>query len=289
MKVWNHAIDLIDQASDLKDLRKIKRNFDTVRRGCCALRQATMAAVQIKELVRLCDTLCENDDDRLSLLHDALAVIRGRLNIATAKAEGGTLGEQWIARHFDLKWQAEKRTGADAIDAEGCECEIKASLHPLKTNLKTHKTNICYKTPARLENESDDAFVERAEDHIRASTGGHYWGTWVEKTPLGGGDRIVLGWWVPSTPLAQLIGKKMHASSHMQRKSNTIAINFGAKVCLKCGGIHRIDAIVRALGGWNGRTDSRKALQAKARTEHAKLSVDVLDRLDGGACPSQCT
>ena len=255
------------------------------------LKNLAMANTPVDELIGLCDRLCDNDAERLSLLHDALATVRERMNIATAKAEGGTLGEQWIAGHFDLKWQAEKRTGADAIDARGRECEIKASLHPLKSKLKTHKTNICYKTPARPENESDDAFVKRTEEHIRSSTGGHYWGTWVEKTPSGDGDRdrIVLGWWVPSTPLAQLIGKKMRASSHMRRKNSTISINFGAKVCIKCEGIHRIDGIVHALGGWNERTESQEALTAKREGVHPELSADVLDALDTAMYHSQCT
>jgi hypothetical protein len=240
------------------------------------------------ELVALCDELCDNDDDRLSHLHDALATIRERLNISSAKADGGTTGEAWVAKHFGLKWESEKKTGADATDSKGRECEIKAPLHPLKTKLKEKKPNFQYKTPERLNDEDDDAFVERAKEHVRKNTGGHFWGTWYEKKPTDAADRVVLKWWVPSVPLAQLIGKKMHASGSMQKKKG-IAINFGAKVCLVCGGIHRIDNIVRVLGGWNGRTDSMESLAAKRDTDHAEISVDTLDALDAGSCASQCS
>lgn len=253
-------------------------------------------AVASDELVRLCDKLCDSDDARLSHLLDAVAVVRERLQISSAKADGGTTGEMWIAKHFGLKWESESKTGADAADAEGRPCEIKASLHPLKTKLKTHKTNICYKTPHRKDGEDDDAFVARTQEHIRKNTGGHFWATWVEKTPKDADDRIILRWWVPSGPLAQLIGKKMHASKDMARKNAVIAINFGAKVCLTCGGVHRIDGIVGTLGGWNGRTEDGAVLRARqgAHTLLATVNgaegvpADVIAALDVGICASQC-
>lgn len=239
------------------------------------------------ELIELCDAACDNDNERLSHLHDALATIRERLDISTAKAEGGTLGESWIAKHFGLKWENACKTGADATDATGRACEIKASLHPLKTKIRTHKTNICYKTLHRRTNEEDDVFVARMQAHIRENTGGHFWGTWVEKTPAGGNDRIVLRWWVPSGPLAQLIGKKMRTSGDMKKKSKVIAINFGAQVCRACTGVHRIDKIVRALGGWNGRTDSWESLATKRGNDHGEISDAVIATLTN-TCNSQC-
>ena len=247
----------------------------------------------VDQLVELCDALCSTDAERLSCLHDALATMHERMHIATAKADGGTTGEHWIAQHFKLAWQAEKKTGVDARDASGRACEIKASLHPLKTKIKTHKLNICYTTKARFSGaqESDDAFVARAQHHIRENTGGHFWATWVEKTPKDANDRIILRWWVPSVPLAQLIGKKMRASSHFKNKTrNTIAINFGAKTCRTCGGVHRIDAIVRTLGGWIGRTDTLEALAQKRApaAEHAEIDAAALNGLDAGMCASQC-
>lgn len=240
------------------------------------------------EIIKLCDELGDDDEDRLSHLHDALATVRERLSISSAKADGGTTGECWIAKHFGLNWEREKKTGADATDSKDRDCEIKASLHPLKTKLKTHKTNICYRTPERNSGEDDDVFVLRAQARICRDDGGHFWGTWFEKKPADAADRVVLKWWIPSVPLAQLIGRKMRMSRKM-REGKSIAINFGARVCLACGGIHRIDNIVRVLGGWNGRTDSMESLAAKRDADHAGISEDTLNGLVAGTCASQCT
>ena len=249
-----------------------------------------MAAAQdlAARIVALCDEVGVAADDRLSHLHDALAVIRERLNISSAKADGGTTGECWIAKHFGLVWESEKKTGADATDDQARACEIKASLHPLKTKLATHKTNICYKTPHRRDGETDDDYVARTQEHIRQNTGGHFWATWFEKTPADAADRIVLGWWVPSVPLAQLIGKKMRASDDMRKKSGSISINFGAKVCSTCGGVHRIDNIVRALGGWMSRGGTVQGLARSRHVDHVEIGAETLAALDNGACGSQC-
>ncbi len=241
-------------------------------------------------VLALCDKLCGNDNDVcLSLLHDVMATLHQRMNISAAKADGGTTGEHWIAQHFGLQWQAGTKTGFDALDEQHRGCEIKASLHPLKSKLKTAKTNICYATPSRRNEESDDEFVQRTQEHICQSTGGNYWGTWQAKIPDGADDRIVLRWWVPSEPLAQLIGKKMRQSKYMQNKSGTVPINFGAVVCRECMGVHRVDRIVETLGGWNGRTDTIEQLKTlRLEKHHVKLTDEELDALDNGSCASQC-
>lgn len=246
-------------------------------------------ADRANNIVKLCDSLCATDQEKLSCLSDALATIRARLGISSAKADGGTTGESWIAHHFDLRWQCEKKTGVDALDADGRACEIKASLHPPKTK-PANKINISYSTPRRARDEEADAFVERTKQHVAANTGGHFWATWVEKTPADAGDRILLRWWVPSEPLALLIAKKMRASSHMETRSVSISINFGAVICRECGGAHRVDNIVKALGGWNGRTDTAESLAiVRARDTYDMPSDAELSAADPGTTASQCT
>lgn len=239
-------------------------------------------------ILELCDEMGTDDTDRMSHLQDAVSVLRERMRISAAKAEGGTMGEFWVAQKFGLKWESEKKTGADAHDKEGRECEIKASLHPPKTKIHTSKTNICYKTPSRRAGETNAAFVARTQEHVRQNTGGHFWATWTTRSTGDTGERVKLSWWIPSVTLAQLIGKKMRASADMGRRSRVIHINFGGKVCSTCGSVHRIDAIVGALGGWNSRDDDLETLGRLREEDADELDNAALAHIDAGNCRAQC-
>ena len=240
-----------------------------------------MAADVGAELLRVCDARCATDAERMSALGDALAMLHERMGISAAKAEGGTTGERWAAEYFGLEWERVRKTGPDAHDGAGRPCEIKAALHPARANVGKAKVGAHYRTPARRVGEADAAFAARAEEHIRKDAGGHFWVTWMRRANRDG-EHVVLAWWIPSAALAPLVGAKMRASKSMTNARGSVAVSFGGVVCRTCGGVHVLDAIARALGGWCSRTDDRAAL--------ARLSaVDAVHALPDAAALTALT
>jgi len=202
-----------------------------------------------------CTKIFRDDDEAiLSALESALSVHREKMKISPAKAGGGTSGEMWIAKSQGLIWEKSKVQGHDALDARGMPCEIKASIHPSKKKTD-QKVNINYKSPPRIEGESDEAFLSRSEAKIAKNTGGHFWGSWKAQPDKKTGDRVVLSWWIPAAPLAKLIGRMMRKSTLFPK--GNVPVNFGGKPCAKCGNVHRIEAIVLALGGWSWKSPTK--------------------------------
>ncbi len=242
------------------------------------------------EVLRACAALCKDDEETLSVLHAALAEVHERLAISEKKIGGGTSGEMWTAKHFGLEWEKEKMRGRDATDAEGKPCEIKASAHPTKKELagKKTKVNVNYRTPSRKKGESDEDFVGRSRDKVLEADGGHYWATWKPSPDPTTGERVVLRWWVPSGPLSQLVEKKMRSSSLFENSKGSVPVNFGAVPCAKCLRVHKIDAVVKILGGWNGSDENLVDLEKKKRDAPSSIPEATICALATATDPSQC-
>ena len=242
------------------------------------------------KVLQACDDMCKNDEEVLSLLHAALADVQERLSISVKKSNAGTAGEMWTAKHFGLVWEKDDVHGRDATDAEGKYCEIKAPAHPTKKEIagKRTKVNVNYRTPSRKRGESDVDFIDRARDKIIEAKGGHYWATWKPSPDPTTGERVVLRWWVPPGSLAQLVEKKMQTSSLFANSTGAVPVNFGAVSCVKCLRVHKIDAIVKSLGGWNGSDESLADLEKKKRDAPAAIPYATICALATATDPSQC-
>ncbi len=231
----------------------------------------------------------DTNDKTLSALHAALAEVKECMGISQAKSTHGTEGEMWIAKKFKLKWETEKVHGSDAISDQGLACEIKSAVHPSATKIAKKKTkiNVDYSTPARLAGETDDAWCDRTRDHYLKDAGGHYWGSWKAVPDPKTGERVVLSWWIPCDSMARLIAHKMRRSSGFKNLKGSASMNFGGIVCVTCGKVHRIEALVKALGGWSSTIDEEEELLDEV-WEKISVSDDTIEGLCAGTVMSQC-
>lgn len=237
----------------------------------------------MNEILALCDELLKSDDERLQCLLAAAAVVRERVGISQAKAEGGTRGEFIAALHFGLDSEKVGKTGADAFDEEGRRCEIKAPLHPSKKHLATAKPSINYRCPVRKEGELDDDYCARILSEAEKDEGGHFWITYDPKAEK---DAVVLSWWVPCLPFAQFALKKARQSANFSK--GRPSFNLGGRICAKCHDVHRATRIAKGLGGWVGQLSSLDELRTLRKRDHQPLPSKLIEDLDEEKCPAQC-
>jgi hypothetical protein len=176
-------------------------------------------------------------DEALALLRRACSYQAERAGIAPSKfSNGGSFGESIICKHLNLRWNTEKRGGADAFDSCGNPVELKSSENAAL--VKAKKVDINYVVPARRKAEFRGEYLGRIRAHYDAVTGGH---VWAIVSTQGNQAKVIKCWRFSGDFVSAILLHKVAALLARDPDRVRFHINLTGGKCKACDTVHKYD------------------------------------------------